>query len=255
MRETFEVLSNAAITRVTTLNKSKISYLMLTMLGGIFVGFGIIILITIGGLLDPVGSPYMKIIQGISFGVALSMVIMGGADLFTGNHLIMTAGMLEKTTTWMDTMKIWIASFIGNLIGSILCAFLYFMTGLHEGAIGNYIDKIASIKMNAPFWELLFRGILCNVLVCLATWCSFRLKSESAKLVMIFCCIYPFITAGFEHSVANMTLLSLALMIPHSELVTVGGFFANLIPVSIGNIIGGAILIGTMFWYGQVDKK
>ena len=255
MRETFEALSNAAVTRVRTLNKSKISYLMLTLLGGIFVGFGIIILITIGGLLDPVGSPYMRIIQGISFGVALSMVIMGGADLFTGNHLIMTAGLLEKKTTWFDTMKIWMASFIGNLIGSVLCAFLYFMTGLYEGAIGNYIDKIASVKMNAPFSELLFRGILCNVLVCLATWCSFRLKSESAKLVMIFCCIYPFITAGFEHSVANMTLLSLALMIPHSELVTVGGFFANLIPVSIGNIIGGAILIGTVFWYGQVERK
>lgn len=228
---------------------------MLTMLGGIFVGFGIILLITIGGLLDPVESPYMRIIQGISFGVALSFVVMAGADLFTGNHLIMAVGTLEKRTTWSNTIVVWIFSFIGNLIGSVLCAFMYYMTGLHEGDIAAYTDRIAAAKMNAPFLELLFRGILCNTLVCLAVWCSFRLKSESAKLGMIFCCIFPFITSGFEHSVANMTLLSIALMIPHSELVTIGGFFANLIPVSLGNIIGGALVIGAAFWNGQVDRR
>ncbi|MCP1145871.1 formate/nitrite transporter family protein [Lysinibacillus endophyticus] len=255
MRDTIDSIVNAGLAKVNTLNKSKLSYLMLTMLGGIFVGFGIILLITIGGLLDPAGSPYIRIIQGISFGVALSFVVMGGADLFTGNHLIMTISTLEKRTTWTNTWTIWIASFIGNLIGSVLCAFMYYMTGLHEGNIATYVDKLAAAKMNAPFMELLFRGILCNTLVCLAVWCSFRLKNESAKLGMIFCCIFPFITSGFEHSVANMTLLSIALMIPHGELVTIGGFFANLIPVSIGNIIGGALVIGAAFWYGQEDRR
>lgn len=255
MQETFHALSNAAITKMETYKKSKVSYFFLTLLGGIFIGFGMILLVTIGGLFDHVGNPNMRVIQGISFGVALSMVIMGGADLFTGNHLIMTAGTLAKKTTWADTLKIWLFSFLGNLVGSILCAFMYFKTGLGGGEIAAYVEKVASAKMNASFIELLFRGILCNILVCLAVWCAYRLKSESARLIMIFCCIFPFITSGFEHSVANMTLLSLALMMPHGELVSFSGFIANIIPVSLGNIIGGSVLIGLVFWYGQVERK
>lgn len=249
MKEAIAAISSAAVIKSETLGRSWISYLMLTMLGGMFVGFGVILLVTIGGQLD--GHASTKIIQGLAFGVALSMVILGGADLFTGNNLVMTIGTLEKKTTWKDTGAIWAYSYIGNFAGALLCALMYRMTGLASGGIGIYIEQLAIMKMNAPFMELLFRGVLCNVLVCLAVWCSYKLKSESAKLLMIFCCIFPFITIGFEHSIANMTLLSLALLLPHGDMVSVVGMFANLIPVSIGNLIGGALFIGGMFWHSQ----
>ncbi|MFF5995302.1 formate/nitrite transporter family protein [Lysinibacillus sp. KU-BSD001] len=254
MKETFEALSAAAKMKKMTWEQNKLGYLFLTMLGGIFVGFGMILLVTIGGLLDPVGAPSMKIIQGISFGVALSMVMLGGADLYTGNNLVMTVGALEKQTTWGDLGKVWVVSWIGNFIGSFVVAWLFFMAGLASGETGAYIEKIAGIKMNIPFTELLFRGILCNILVCMAVWSCYKVKNEAAKILLIFCCIYPFITAGFEHSVANMTLFSLALMIPHGELVSLSGLIHNLIPVSIGNAIGGAVFIGFAFWYSQVRK-
>lgn len=255
MKETFEGLSLAAIKKKGMYQRNKLGYLFVTMLGGMFVGFGIIILVTIGGLLDPAGVPSMKIIQGLSFGVALSMVILGGADLYTGNNLIMTVGVLEKRTTWGDLVKIWLFSWCGNFAGSFLVAWLFVMAGLTTGDTGGYIEKIAGIKMNATTTELFFRGILCNILVCMAVWCCYKLKNEAAKILLIFCCIYPFITAGFEHSVANMTLFSLALMIPHGELVSFSGLVHNLLPVSLGNAVGGALFIGASFWYSQVHDR
>lgn len=251
VKGTFVSISTVAKKKVETLNTSKGRSLLGALLGGLFVGFGTIILVTIGGLLDPLAVPSMKIIQGLAFGVALSMVIMSGADLFTGNNLIMTIGALEKKTSWFDLWRVWLVSYGGNFVGSLICAYFFFMTGLASGATGIYIEKITIVKMNASFTELLFRGILCNTLVCLAVWCAYKLKSESGKLIMIFCCIFPFITSGFEHSVANMTLFSLALMIPHSELVSFGGMIHNLVPVTIGNAIGGSIMIGIAFWYSQ----
>lgn len=252
MRKTFDEISNAAINKITAFNQRKFSYLMSTLLGGLYVGFGVLILVTIGGLLDPLGVPSMKIIQGLAFGVALSMVIMGGADLFTGNNLVMTIGALEKKTSWLDLTKVWTFSWGGNFIGSILCTALFILSGLAVGDTAAYIDKLAGIKMNASFTELVARGVLCNILVCTAVWCAYKLKSESAKILMVFCCIFPFITSGFEHSVANMTLFSVALMIPHSELVSFSGMIHNLFAVTIGNAIGGSVFVGAIFWWSQL---
>ncbi|MFY0517268.1 formate/nitrite transporter family protein [Lysinibacillus sp. UGB7] len=113
---------------------------------------------------------------------------------------------------------------------------------------------MATAKMTAGFVALLCRGILCNLLVCLAVWCNYKLKTEIAKLAMIFSCIFPFITSGFEHSVTNMTLFGLALMMPHGDHVSICGAVANLIPVTIGNIFGGAI-IGLVYWLNTREKS
>lgn len=251
MKATIDTFSNTAALKVNQLQQSKSRYLTLSMLAGFFVGLGIILIFTIGGLLAPSDYAGTKIVMGISFGIALSLVIMAGADLFTGNNMIMTIGTLSKKTTWTETLNVWFYSYIGNFAGSILVAALFFYSGLAFDATGDFINGAASAKMNAPFMELLVRGILCNILVCLAVWCSVKLKDETAKLIMIFWCLFAFITSGFEHSVANMTLLSISLMIPHPETVSLAGMMANLIPVSIGNIIGGAIFIGAAYWFGN----
>ena len=255
MKQTIEALTVAAVGKKIAYDKSKKRYLMVTLFGGLSVGLGMVILVVIGGLLDPVGVPSMKIILGLAFGIALSMVIMGGADLFTGNNLVMTVGALEKQTSWLDLVGNWLFSYGGNLVGSIVCAYMFVLSGLATGNTATYIEKIASLKMNATFIELLFRGILCNILVCFAVWCAYKLKSESGKLIMIFSCIFPFVTSGFEHSVANMTLFSLALLIPHGELVSFAGALHNLLPVTIGNAIGGGFFVGGLLWYSQSSAK
>ena len=181
------------------------------------------------------------------------MVIMIGADLFTGNNLVMTVGLLERKTTKLDLIKVWTTSWCGNFLGSILCAALYYYSGLHEGNIAAYVEKLAIYKIDNSFLELLMRGVLCNILVCLAVFCAYKLKNETAKIAVIFCCIFPFITSGFEHSVANMTLFSLAYMIDAST-VSVADIFHNLIPVTVGNAIGGALFIGYAFWVSMVES-
>lgn len=246
-------LSGAAVNKAALLKRSKGKYLVASALAGMFVGFGIILIFTIGGLLGAVNSPATKIVMGLSFGVALSLVLAAGSELFTGNNMIMIVGVLEKKVKSSDLWNIWIFSWIGNLVGSIVLAAMFVASGLSQGTTAEFILKTSAAKMGAPFMQLFFRGILCNILVCLAVWCFFKLKDEAAKLIMVFWCLFAFITSGFEHSIANMTLLSIALMIPHKAVVSLGGFAHNIIAVTLGNIIGGMLFVGIAYWY--VSKK
>lgn len=255
MNEIIQQINQSGLGKVNLLNQSKGKYVVSSMLAGLFVGLGIILIFTIGGLLTPAQVPSTKIIMGISFGIALSLVIMAGGELFTGNNFIMTVSTLEKKTTWLDTLKIWLYSYVGNFAGSFLVALIFVLTGLVTGSVAEFIQSVASAKMNAPFMELFMRGILCNILVCLAIWCSVKLKEETAKLIMIFWCLFAFITSGFEHSVANMTLLSISLLVPHPETVSWAGLAANLIPVSLGNMVGGILFVGMSYWYIANIKK
>jgi nitrite transporter NirC len=126
--------------------------------------------------------------------------------------------------------------------------------GLAKGTTAEFILKTSASKMAVPFMELFFKGILCNILVCLAVWCFYKLKEETAKLIMIFWCLFAFITTGFEHSIANMTLLSASLMIPHNAAVSFGGLAYNLTAVTLGNIVGGAVFVGMAYWYISKQK-
>ncbi|WP_145019703.1 formate/nitrite transporter family protein [Paenibacillus sp. Y412MC10] len=255
MKNTIQIVETAGVNKVSLMNRSIGKYFVSSMLAGLFVGLGIILIFTIGGLLAPVHAPAMKIVMGASFGIALSLVLMAGSDLFTGNNMVMVVSTLNKKTTWLDTLKIWLYSYLGNFAGSLLVAAIFVWTGLAKGGTAEFINSTAAVKMNAPFMELFMRGILCNTLVCLAVWCSMKLKEETAKLVMIFWCLFAFITSGFEHSVANMTLLSISLFIPHPDTVTWGGLAANLIPVTLGNMVGGSVFVGLAYWYMTKDKE
>lgn len=253
MKETILAVNAMAEKKVQMMKHTPFNYFLQTVFGGLFIGFGIMLMVTIGGLLDPAGVASMKIVQGLAFSVALSMVMMAGANLFTGDNLVLTVGTLSKKTSPLEMISIWVSCYFGNLVGAILGAVLFFNAGLAAGDTAAYIEKLATAKMSAGFLALLCRGILCNMLVCLGVWSCYKLKNEAAKILMIFCCVFPFITSGFEHSVANMTLFSLAMMIPHGELVSLSGAISNLVPVTLGNIIGGA-LIGIVYWINAKEK-
>ena len=253
MKESILAINTMAETKVQMMKQRPFNFFLQTIFGGLFICFGILLMVTIGGLLDPAGVPSMKIVQGLSFSVALSMVMMAGANLFTGDNLVLTVGTLSKKTSPLEMVSIWMSGYVGNFFGALFGATLFFYAGLAVGDTAAYIEKLATAKMNAGFVALLCRGVLCNLLVCLGVWSYYKMKNEVAKIVMIFCCVFPFITSGFEHSIANMTLFSLALMIPHGELVSFSGAIANLVPVTIGNIIGGAI-IGFVYWMNAKDK-
>ena len=249
--EDFLAMCNAAKSKVAFLKNNPLGYFIASMLAGAFVGFGVLLVFSIGGMMS--GVPYTKVIMGSSFGVALSLVIIAGAELFTGNNMVMVSGVLKKTITMLDAIKLWVLCWIGNLVGSILIALLFYWAGLASGNVGEFIASSAQAKMEVAFLPLLVRGILCNILVCLAVWCGFRCKSESGKLIMIFWCLFVFITAGFEHSIANMTLLSISLLSPMSATVSIVGFLYNLAVVTLGNMIGGIVFVALPYY--MISKK
>lgn len=243
-KETLDKLTNAAINKINLLNTSKVKYLVSSAFAGLYVGIGILLIFTIGGLLTDAGSPMTKIVMGLSFAIALSLVIMTGTELFTGNNMVMSAGMLNKGVSIKDTSKIWAYSWVGNLIGALVLGIIFVGTGLvDKGPVAEFANTAAS-KASMPFTALFFRGILCNILVCVSVLCSFRTNSDTAKIIMIFLCLFAFITSGFEHSVANMTIYSVSLFSPAISTVTIGGAIYNLVAVTLGNIVGGALFMG-----------
>lgn len=246
--EEFNKVAGAAKAKSDLLKNNKLGYFVSAMLAGIFVGMAIMLIFTIGGLLTAAESPATKIVMGISFGGALSLVVFAGSELFTGNNFVMAVGSLNKSLSWVDTIKVWIVSFIGNLVGSILAGYMFYLTGLAKGPVGEFIANTAATKMSLPAQELFFRGLFCNILVCLAVWCSFRCKDDVSKLIMIFWCLFIFITAGFEHSVANMTLLTIGLLSPGTAAVSIAGYIYNIGVVTLGNMIGGIFFVAIPYY-------
>ena len=241
--------AEAARAKAEYLRRYPAGYLVLSALAGVYVGFGIVLIFAIGAPLLAAGSPAAKLAMGASFGVALSLVVFAGAELFTGNNMVMTVGVLRGTTSSRALAAIWLLSFVGNLAGSLALAWLVARSGVLGSAPHlAVVEKTVAAKMGLSFSELFLRGVLCNWLVCLGVWTAMRSQSEAGKLVMIFWCLFAFIGAGFEHSVANMTLLGIGLLQPHGDAVSVGGFVHNLVPVTLGNIVGGALFVGGAYW-------
>lgn len=243
--ETLEKLTVAAKNKVNLLNSSRLKYIVSSAFAGLYVGIGILLIFTIGGLLTSANSPMTKIMMGVSFAIALSLVVMTGSELFTGNNMVMTAGTLNKGTSAKDLLRVWAYSFVGNLIGSLLVAGLFVGTGLvNKGAVMEFFATTSLAKASLPFMDLFFRGVLCNILVCVAVMCSFRTNDDTAKLIIIFMCLFAFITSGFEHSVANMTIFGVALFSSAIKGATLMGAIYNLFVVTLGNIAGGALVMG-----------
>ena len=255
-KETIPVVVAAAQTKARLLARSPLQYLVLSMLAGAYIGFAIILIFSIGAPLAAAGSAAVKLVMGASFGIALALVIFAGSELFTGNNMVMTIGSLAGEVSWGRTAAVWAASWVGNLAGSLLLAYAAVQSGLvTKGPVKEFIAAAALAKTTAPFGELFVRGILCNTLVCLAVWTALRTKDDTAKLGMIFWCLFAFIGAGYEHSVANMTLLGMALLGPHDPRLGWAGFAHNLAPVTLGNIVGGAIVVGASYYYVAIGQR
>lgn len=222
----------------------KSGYFLSSMWAGAAIGMGIILIAVIGAYGEKYQYAMTKAVMGFSFSMALSVVLMLGVELFTGNNLLMSVGCLEKKLSWLNVLYLWCFNYIGNFVGALVLAFIYANTGVGSGLVGEYLIEMAVMKTSPSFMELLMKGILCNVLVCLAVLIAIKMKSESGKLIMIFWCIYTFITCGFEHSIANMTLFSLSALLDQGQTVSYALMIQNLIPVTIGNVIGGGLMLG-----------
>jgi len=227
-------------------------FLVRTALAGAYIGIGVVIMATAGGPLAAVGSGFTPLVQGLVFGVALTIVVVAGAELATSAMMILTQGAMRGAVRWGRAAVTLLAVLAGNLVGAVGFAGLVHASGvLAPGTPGGaVIASMVEHKAAETTGQLVVRGILCNLLVCLAVWSAARLRSEGARIAVIFACVMVFITSGFEHVVANMTTFSLGLMggLPGASL---GELARNIVAVGIGNTIGGAVLVGLAYAYGS----
>jgi nitrite transporter NirC len=214
-----------------------------------------VLIFTIGGSLSQQAPGAVRLAMGVCFGGALTIVVFAGSELFTGSNLVLTLGVLSRKASLRDLLSNWGWTWIGNLAGSVLVAFMVVRAGLLDegtfGPINAFVQKVAATKMNLPWEQLLWRAILANWFVCLGVWMAARIKSETARILMIWWCMFTFITSGYEHSIANMTGLMLGLLLPHGEGITCGGYAYNLALSTVGNVIGGAVFVAGLYWLGS----
>jgi formate transporter len=231
---------------------------MLAMVAGGGVGFGALYYTIVAS--DPTWSfAAVRVVGGLVFTLGLALVLVGGAELFTGNNLIVMAWASGKVST-RTMLRNWTIVWFGNLLGSLGLIVLVFFShhlDLNDGRIGLSVLNTAVGKIRPDMVTLFFKGILCNVLVCAAVWLAYAGRSVTDKIVAVILPVSAFIAAGFEHCVANMYFLPLAWLLVQTghapanfdaSLITLSGIVHNLVPVTLGNIVGGAGFVGAFYW-------
>ena len=253
---------------VNKANLEAINTFLLAVLAGAFIAFGAIFSTTVtAGATGVLPYGIIKLIGGLAFCLGLILVVVAGAELFTGNNLIVMAWASGKVTI-AQLLKNWIIVYVGNFVGSIATALFMFLSEQYafgSGDIGLNILNIADAKTNLGFVQAIVLGILCNALVCLAVWLTFSTRTTTDKILAVLFPITAFVAAGFEHSVANMYFIPVGLFVKggapsefwnqigktaadYSSLTWQGFLFNNLIPVTIGNMIGGTVMVGVVYW-------
>ncbi|MFZ7101967.1 MAG: formate/nitrite transporter family protein [Peptococcaceae bacterium] len=203
-----------------------------------------------------------KLIAGAIFPVGLMLVIIAGGELFTGNNLI-TVALLEKKVTLKEMLNNWVLVYLGNFIGSIFVAWMIYESGLFntsQGLLGELHINTALAKTGLTFSQAFIRGILCNILVALAVWMSFAATRIVDKIAAIWFPVMLFIVGGYEHCIANMYYIPAGIMAAGGEASGLGLTWSafvinNLVPVTLGNIVGGGLIVGALYWYVYCDKE
>jgi formate transporter FocA len=249
---------------------NPVTVFVLAILAGAFISLGAIFATTIatGGADLPYG--VSRLLTGLVFSLGLILVVIAGAELFTGNNLIVMAWASGKVT-WQALARNWLIVYWGNFVGSVGTALLMYTTKQYtfsNGGVGKTALTIANSKVNLDFDQAIALGIMCNALVCLAVWLTYSARSDMDKIAAIIFPITAFVAAGFEHSIANMYFIPVALFIKAFDgdfaegtgldlgNLTWGHFLMdNLLPVTIGNIIGGALMVAAVYWFVYLRER
>ena len=222
-REEYQAVCGAAKKKVEFLEKNPLGYVAAAFLAGMFVGLGCVLMGVVGGYFNAAGSPAMS------------------------------AASIKGEVSWGKTIKVWIVCYLGNLLGSVVTAGIFMMTGLMNGQeVGTFLRNAAVAKVSAAPMELFAKAIFCNICVCLAVWCSIKMKTETGKIMMAILGVMTFVTSGYEHSGANMTFFTIGLLDPGTA-ITIGGVLYNLLIVTAGNMLGGILFVALPYYL--IQKK
>lgn len=266
MRNIIELMEIANSTGVKKANTQASKLFVMGLMAGMYIAFGAVFFTTVTSYGGHEGA--IRVLGGVVFSLGIILVVLAGAELFTGNNL-MVISFLNKKIRITSLFKNWSLVYFGNFLGSILMVFLMFLSGQYlqdEGAIGGRVLNIAQMKVSLGFSTLFTRAILCNILVCLAIWLSMVAKTIPGKVLGIIFPISGFVAIGFEHCVANMFFIPMGIIVKKfapmsfwevsglnhnnfNNLEFFDFFNQNLIPVTLGNLVGGVFFVGFLYWY------
>ena len=255
-------------------NLDAVSLFALAVLAGAFIAIGAVFATTVGAGSADLPYGVGRLLIGIAFSLGLILVIVGGAELFTGNTLLVMAWASRRVTTAL-VLRNWLIVYLGNLVGATATAAVVFVSGQYAfggGSVGLTALTIGNAKAGLDFVPAVALGMMCNALVCLAVWMSYSARTTTDRILAIVPPIAAFVAVGFEHSVANMYFIPEALAIRNgappefwtavghsagdfSNLTLQGFVLANLVPVTIGNIIGGAVMVGVVYWFVYLRRS
>lgn len=239
-------------------NKAKAPFFklfLLAILAGAFISMGAIfytVVITDSNL----GFGMTRLIGGITFSSGLILVVIAGAELFTGNNLMAMAWVDKKIST-QSLLRNWSIVYLGNVVGCLITVILIYLTGLHqmnEGAVQTTAVKIAQAKYDLTFLETFAKGILCNALVCIAVWLVMAGRSVTDKILAVIFPVTAFVTLGFEHVIANWFFLPYAMLLDNN-LINENLFFINILASTLGNIFGGTILVAGIYYFAYRHRS
>ena len=252
--------SEAAVNKARLLKEHPGKYFLRAVMAGFFIVVAMIFSNVVGNTFQSTDPAWGKLLGGIVFAIAVLLIVFIGAELFTGNNLVMAFGAYDKKVSWAQVGKVWLVSYIGNFVGCLILSVIFVLAGA-SGTADYYAGFIGN-KLSIPAGEMFFRAILCNFFVCLAVACGMKCKNEVAKFFMIILCIAGFVVAGFEHCVANMFYIPAGILaslnpayvakaeeaygITAEQIATLTPLhsLANFIPVTLGNMLGGMIFVG-----------
>ncbi len=234
---------------VTKAHMDVLTLFVLAVLAGAFISFGALFY-TVVVTHSALGFGVTRLLGGLSFSLGLILVVVAGAELFTGNNLIAMAwagGLIG----FREVIRNWILAYIGNVVGCVGTVLLVIwsdIASLESGAVGNTVINIARAKAGLSLETAFFRGILCNALVCLAIWLAIGARSVTDKILAILFPITAFVAIGFEHSIANWFFLPYGIALDMENTVSIFGAARNIIAVSAGNLAGGTLLVSGVYW-------
>ncbi len=241
--------------------KARLPFLPMAMLGAVaggFIGLGAMYYTLV--ISDPaLGFAASRVLGGVTFTLGLILVVMGGAELFTGNNFLVMAWAEGKITT-AEVVRNWVVVYFANVFGAITLAIVIFLShypDMNDGNVGRAAIKLAAYKTNLPFWTAFFKGVLCNMLVCLGLWVAMAGRSVTDKILAMVFPISAFVACGFEHCIANVYIIPLGMLLtsfgappPGIDVASlnVTGLLGNLVPVTLGNIVGGSVMVGLVYY-------
>lgn len=269
-----EMAAKAELIGVKKANLNWVSMFMLAVLAGAFISLGALFSTTVVAGAGELPYGITRLLAGLVFSLGLILVVVGGAELFTGNNLIIMAWANGKVSTYL-VLKNWLIVYLGNFVGAFATAVLMFLSEQYlfgAGAVGLAALTTGNAKAGLAFMPALALGVMCNALVCLAVWLTFSARTTTDRILAIIPPITAFVAAGFEHSIANMYFIPIALFIkagaPEAFWANISKTAAdftnltwdkfllnNLLPVTLGNIIGGAVMVGAVYWFVYLRRS